>query len=76
MKAQIIKLIKGMDRILFILESDDKTKEVGLVEKVNNLDETLQGMVITNKSRVIAYRVFAGLAMIIIGWLLKIVFTT
>lgn len=46
---QIEGLTKKVDRILYYLESDPKTKQEGLVEKVNRIDAELENLLIREK---------------------------
>lgn len=49
LKEKINKLETGMSRILFILESDEKIKEKGLVEKVNGVRHDLSELLTREK---------------------------
>jgi hypothetical protein len=46
---QIKDLTQKVDRILYYLESDPKTKQEGLVEKVNRIDSDLESLLIREK---------------------------
>jgi hypothetical protein len=46
---EIKDLTQKVDRILYYLESDPKTKQEGLVEKVNRIDADLENLLIREK---------------------------
>lgn len=46
---EIKDLTQKVDRILYYLESDPKTKQEGLVEKVNRIDAELENLLIREK---------------------------
>lgn len=47
--TEIKELDKKVDRILMYLESDPKTKQEGLVEKVGRIDTELENLLIREK---------------------------
>lgn len=74
-QSQITQLLTSTQRILYILESDDKTKSKGLVEKVDDMQDHIDDIIINNKAKNIFYGAGAGLAITIIAWFLKFVIT-
>lgn len=46
---EIQDLTSKVDRILYYLESDPKTKQEGLVEKVNRIDNEMENLLIREK---------------------------
>ena len=47
--SEIKEIEKKVDRILMYLESDPKTKQEGLVEKVSRIDTELENLLIREK---------------------------
>jgi hypothetical protein len=67
-------LVSGQARILQILESDDRTRQKGLVERVTRNEEILLELTIKNKARTIAAGTIGGLISIlaaVIAWIIK-----
>jgi len=71
MTPQEEKLNEKVTKILFYLESDSSTNQKGLVEKVSDIEQTI------NKMEMQTFKVGAVFGIIGggIGWLLKIVIT-
>lgn len=71
-------LDRRIDRILGILESDEKIKEKGLVEKVNGMNQKLSELLTREKvykAKATTWGVIGGAVGTALIWLLKIVFT-
>jgi len=49
MQSEFQDLTKKVDKILFYLESDEKTKQEGLVEKVSRIDTELENLLTREK---------------------------
>lgn len=56
---EIQDLTSKVDRILYYLESDPKTKQEGLVEKVNRIDTELENLLVREKVYVARFSVAA-----------------
>jgi hypothetical protein len=71
-------LDRRIDRILGILESDEKIKEKGLVEKVNGMNQKLSELLTREKvykAKATTWGVIGGAVGTALIWVLKIVFT-
>ncbi len=73
-KKVLYDLKSSVDRILFILESDNKTNDIGLVEKVNKMDKTLQQLLMREeiyKAKASVWGVIGGAVISIVLMFLK-----
>ncbi|MCD5382440.1 MAG: hypothetical protein LR017_04000 [Candidatus Pacebacteria bacterium] len=71
-------LEKSIDRILGILESDDKIKEQGLVEKVNSMNRKLTDLLTREKvykAKATTWGVIGGAVGTALFWFVKVLFT-
>ena len=71
-------LEKSIDRILGILESDDKIKEQGLVEKVNSMNRKLTDLLTREKvykAKATTWGVIGGAIGTALFWFAKILLT-
>lgn len=59
MQNEFQDLTKKVDKILFYLESDEKTKQEGLVEKVSRIDSELENLLTREKVYLAKFSVFA-----------------
>jgi len=59
--SEIQEITKKVDKILFYLESDEKTKQEGLVEKVSRIDNELDKLLIREKVYLARFSIIAFL---------------
>lgn len=67
-----------VDRILFILESDDATKTKGLVEKVNEMADDLEDLLTRErvyKAKATTWGIVGGAVITCLGWAGKFIIT-
>jgi hypothetical protein len=60
-QKQMEDLSKKVDKILFYLESDEKTKQEGLVEKVGRIDTELDNLLTREKVYLARFSIIAFL---------------
>ena len=71
---ELIKLEKKVDRILFYLESDDKTNQTGLIEQVSEMRRELADLILWKKvlnAKVTILGGFGGSLFFAISWLVQ-----
>lgn len=59
--SEIQEITKKVDKILFYLESDEKTKQEGLVEKVSRIDDELDNLLTREKVYLARFSIIAFL---------------
>lgn len=62
MSLEIEEITKKVDKILYYLESDDKTHQEGLVEKVSRIDSELKNLLSREKVYLARFSIIAFLA--------------
>ena len=70
--TKIDKLIEDVRMIRFILESDGRTKSKGLVERVSDLDDSVDGLETREKvldQKIAIYGVIGGSIVTVVYWI-------
>ena len=61
MSLEIQEITRKVDKILYYLESDEKTKQEGLVEKVSRIDSELDNLLSREKVYLARFSIIAFL---------------